>query len=101
MTNARHHILFLGDFIMVEEYAARVRRETLARFCQQVFLRLGVVEQDAAITADALVTADLRGVASHGVAHLRRYVEGLKAGTIVARPRERQVAETLATATVD
>lgn len=86
---------------MVEEIAARVRRETLASFCQQVFSRLGVAEQDATITADVLVTADLRGVASHGVAHLRRYVEGLKAGTIVARPRECQVTETLATATVD
>jgi LDH2 family malate/lactate/ureidoglycolate dehydrogenase len=63
--------------------------------------KLGVSEQDARITADVLVTADLRGVASHGVAHLRRYVDGLRAGTIVARPQEQVLAETSATAAMD
>lgn len=86
---------------MVDAIAVRVQSETLTNFCQQVFTRLGVTEQDARITAEVLVAADLRGVASHGVAHLRRYVEGLKSGTIVARPRECQVTETPSTATID
>ncbi|MDW7992932.1 MAG: Ldh family oxidoreductase [Anaerolineae bacterium] len=48
-----------------------------------------------------LVAADLRGIDSHGVARLRRYVEGLQTGMMVARPQERVVHETPATALID
>jgi len=66
-----------------------------------VFRQVGVAEQDALLTADVLVASDLRGVSSHGVAHLRRYADGIRAGTIMARPDERIVAETPVTATID
>lgn len=42
----------------------------------------GARREDAAITAEVLVAADLGGVESHGVARLRRYVEGLRNGAI-------------------
>ena len=80
---------------------ARVQSEALERFCARVFQQVGVVDQDAHITADALVAADLRGVFSHGVAHLRRYVDGIRAGTIMACPNEKVVVETPTTATID
>jgi len=48
-----------------------------------------------------LVAADLRGIDSHGVARLRRYVEGLQTGVMVARPQEQVVRETPATALID
>jgi len=76
-------------------------QDDLKTFCTRALRKVGVGEADASLTADVLVAADLRGVASHGVAHLRRYVEGLRAGTIAACPQERVVAETPATAVVD
>lgn len=79
----------------------RIDKQALIEFCRRVFIELGVGEQDAATTADVLVSADLRGVFSHGVAHLKRYVDGLRAGTIKARPTECLVAETPSTVTID
>lgn len=79
----------------------RVGVESLKDFCISAFQHVGVVEEDARITADILVTADLRGVVSHGVAHLKRYVDGLCMGIINPQPQERVVVENLATATID
>ena len=60
--------------------------EPLAQFCQRVFEKLGVPSADAFTTSEVLVSADLRGIESHGVARLRRYTTGLKnGGTPVVR----------------
>jgi LDH2 family malate/lactate/ureidoglycolate dehydrogenase len=67
----------------------------------QVFRALGVSDEDARITADVLVQANLRGIDSHGVARLARYVNGLKDGVMLPRPEEKVVAETPTTITVD
>ena len=45
----------------------RVKAEPLADFCVQVFQKLGMPEEDARITTDVLVEANLRGTDSHGV----------------------------------
>jgi len=63
----------------VETEHVRVHREALISFCQHVFQRLGLPEQDAQVAADVLVAADARGIPSHGVARLQRYVNGLQA----------------------
>ncbi len=47
-----------------------------------IFKKLNVSEENASITADVLIAADRRGIASHGVARLRRYVNGIKNGII-------------------
>ncbi len=51
-------------------------------------MKLGMNERDAFISADVLVRADLRGIASHGVQRMGRYYNGIKDGTIIpdARP---------------
>jgi len=79
----------------------RVWGEPLKEFCAQVFQQLDVPTEDARITADNLVTADLRGINSHGVARLRRYVNGLRDGVMVARPDVQVLTETPATALID
>jgi len=79
----------------------RVRAESLQDFCVRVFQKMGVPEEDARITADVLVAADLRGIDSHGVARLRRYVNGLRDGMMVARPNVQVMTEAPATALVD
>ena len=83
------------------EPANTVRADALSDFCVQVFRELGVLEEDARITADVLVQANLRGIDSHGVARLARYVNGLKDGVMLAQPTEKVVTETPTTITVD
>jgi LDH2 family malate/lactate/ureidoglycolate dehydrogenase len=79
----------------------RVSEKALRAFCEGVFQALGVPPEDARITTDVLVVADLRGIDSHGVARLPRYVTGLRAGFIRPRDTSRIVKETKATALVD
>jgi len=49
-------------------------------FVTNVMIQLNVREEDAKKVADNLVIANLRGVDSHGVARLKRYVDGIKTG---------------------
>lgn len=86
---------------MEEGRERKVEAGALTDFCRRAFERVGVAGGDARLTAEVLVAADLRGVVSHGVAHLRRYVEGIRSGLIVARPEERVVTETPVSATID
>lgn len=61
----------------------KVLRPDLERFVMDVLAACRLPEKDAAITARVLVAADMRGIGSHGVARLGRYVKGLKEGHIV------------------
>jgi L-2-hydroxycarboxylate dehydrogenase (NAD+) len=61
----------------------RVSRESLRTFCQKIFQALDLTEKDAWIVADVLVAADARGIESHGVARLERYVNGIKTGLML------------------
>jgi len=83
------------------ETAGTVRVEALLDFCIRVFERLDVPPEDARVTADVLVRANLRGIDSHGVARLARYVDGLLGGVMTARPEVKVVAETPTTLTLD
>ena len=59
-------------------------RPVLTDFCRDVFIAHGLTHDDAALSAAVLVAADARGIPSHGVARLARYVGGLETGSIVA-----------------
>jgi L-2-hydroxycarboxylate dehydrogenase (NAD+) len=83
------------------ETGSTVRAEELLDFCVQVFEEMDVPSGDARITADVLVQANLRGIDSHGVARLARYVEGLRDGVMLARPQVDVVVETPTTITLD
>jgi L-2-hydroxycarboxylate dehydrogenase (NAD+) len=83
------------------EVGSVVEAEALRSFCVKVFEEMGVPTQDAQITADVLVQANLRGIDSHGVARLARYVNGLRDGVMFARPEEKVLAETPTTLSVD
>jgi LDH2 family malate/lactate/ureidoglycolate dehydrogenase len=52
----------------------------LTEFCTDIFKTLGVPKEDAKIAAEIIVTADRRGIASHGTQRLRRYVNLIKTG---------------------
>jgi ureidoglycolate dehydrogenase (NAD+) len=73
----------------------------LRRFCGEAFQRVGVSAEDAAIVADTLVEADLRGVHSHGAWWLNTYVQRLRHGGLNPRPAIRVVRDTPAIAVLD
>ncbi|HEY3129024.1 MAG TPA: Ldh family oxidoreductase [Acidobacteriota bacterium] len=54
--------------------------ESLTAFCVSCFKKLGLCDEDARITADNLIFANLRGVDSHGVIRLKVYADRLRAG---------------------
>lgn len=73
----------------------------LHRFTEGVFLALGCPKDDARLSADVLLQADLRGVDSHGVARLAGYVRLWESKRINTRPSIKIVHETPSTAVVD
>ncbi len=78
-----------------------VDAERLHAFTARAFEIVGVAPDEARIAADVLVTADLRGVESHGVARLHHYLAHLKQGKVTTQARLRVVRELPTTVTVD
>ncbi|UJP65243.1 Ldh family oxidoreductase [Mongoliitalea daihaiensis] len=75
--------------------------EHLRQFTIEILKKIGCSDKDANIAADVLVSADLRGVDSHGVARLSGYVRLWEKGRINANPNIRVTYETPSTAVVD
>ncbi len=75
--------------------------EKLLVFTAEIFRKIGCPDQDARIAAEALLSADLRGIDSHGVARLVGYVRLKEAGRANPTPHLRIVHETPSTAVVD
>lgn len=79
----------------------RVDRTALENFCMAVFRALGLSDYDARAASAVLVAADARGIASHGVGRLWRYVAGLETGLMLPDARSEVVHETPTTVVVD
>lgn len=75
--------------------------ETLKRFAYDSFKKIGCSEQDAVTAAETLLSADLRGIDSHGVARLSGYVRLWEAKRVNSTPNVRIVHESPSTAVVD
>jgi L-2-hydroxycarboxylate dehydrogenase (NAD+) len=75
--------------------------EYLKNFTTEVFRKIGCPEDDAVLATEVLLSADLRGVDSHGVARLSGYVRLKEAGRINAQPDIKIIHETPSTATID
>ncbi len=71
----------------------KVKITELEQFVTAVLTNL-ISNEDAAITAKVLLSADIRGIESHGVARLKRYVRGLTDGTILPKADPEIVTET-------
>ena len=83
------------DYIRVQETALR---ETVV----SLFEKVGVNKEDSRLAADVLVTADLRGVESHGVSNmLRLYIGGYQQGSTKIDPKWRILRESPSTASID
>jgi L-2-hydroxycarboxylate dehydrogenase (NAD+) len=75
--------------------------ELLLNFTVSIFRQIGCPEKDAQTAAIALLSADLRGIDSHGVARLIGYVRLQEAGRANTKPNIRIIHETPSTAVVD
>jgi LDH2 family malate/lactate/ureidoglycolate dehydrogenase len=65
----------------MDEHVVWVDFDTMERFMVDVFKGVGVPEDDARVCADVLITADKRGIDSHGVGRLKSiYYDRIKAG---------------------
>lgn len=79
----------------------RLEVQVLRSFAEQVFSAIGCSESDAQRASDVLITADLRGIDSHGVARLSGYVRLWEKGRLNTRPDIKIIRNTPSTATVD
>lgn len=70
-------------------------------FCNKIFSAIGCNEEDAAIATAVLLSADLRGIDSHGIARLNGYVRLWEAGRINTNPDLKIIHQTPSTAVVD
>jgi L-2-hydroxycarboxylate dehydrogenase (NAD+) len=75
--------------------------EQLFDFTKAVLRKIGCSEADADVSAKVLLSADLRGIDSHGVARLSGYVRLWEAKRINANPALKIIHETPSTAVVD
>ncbi len=74
----------------------------LRDFITRVLVKAGISNEDAAIAADVLLSADMRGVESHGIIRLfPYYYHRLKDGLVNASPQLKRLAETHASLTLD
>jgi L-2-hydroxycarboxylate dehydrogenase (NAD+) len=73
----------------------------LLSFTKNIFSKIGCSDVDANTAAKALLSADLRGIDSHGVARLAGYIRLWEAKRANTKPNIRIIHETPSTAVVD
>ncbi len=78
-----------------------VKTKELENFTVTILKNHGLNENDSVITASVLLSADRRGIESHGVARLKRYVDGIRNGIIKLSPKVSTVVETPVSLVVD
>jgi L-2-hydroxycarboxylate dehydrogenase (NAD+) len=75
--------------------------DQLFAFSKKIFISIGCNEEDATLATKVLLSADLRGVDSHGIARLSGYVRLWDVQRVNATPQIKIIHETPSTATVD
>lgn len=76
--------------------------DTLEAFMKDVFVGIGVPEEDAKICANVLITSDKRGIDSHGIGRLKPiYVDRIRAGIQNPITEFEIVRESATTAVID
>lgn len=81
--------------------ASNYSYQQLYTFSKNIFIKIGCSDTNASTAAKVLLSADLRGVDSHGIARLTGYIRLWEVNRINANPTIAIVHETPSTATVD
>ncbi len=85
----------------MSETSIHVPVNKVVAFMVDACVAMGIPQPDAEIIADVLITSDLWGVRSHGVAHLKMYHERIKSGLQLPLTNWQVVKDTPTTAVVD
>lgn len=80
---------------------SRVTVADLRAFCIEAMKQAGLNDEDAALTADVLVTTDMMGTFTHGTRQLRGLLQNVRTGRINHAAREEIAAQGPAWALVD
>jgi LDH2 family malate/lactate/ureidoglycolate dehydrogenase len=75
--------------------------QILSAFTKDIFRKLGLPLKDIDLATNVLLSADVRGIDSHGIARLSGYARLIEAGRANPKPEVKIVYETPSTATVD
>lgn len=75
--------------------------EQLAHFTKTVFTKIGCSDEHADTATRALLSADLRGIDSHGIARLSGYIRLWEVKRVNATPQIRIIHESSSTAVID
>ena len=81
--------------------AEKIPYQSLLIFTQKIFQAIGCSDAHACVAAENLLSADLRGVDSHGIARLSGYVRLWEAGRVKSDPEIKIIHESPSTAVVD
>lgn len=79
----------------------KVQSELLTQLCTEILKKYNIPSEDALCIAESLVSADLRGVNSHGVMRLPLYLECIKDGSFESASDIKIVNRTNTTAVFD
>jgi LDH2 family malate/lactate/ureidoglycolate dehydrogenase len=71
----------------------RIPAHDLIQACERLLKKAGVPSDQAAVIAQIVVEADLRGIESHGVLRLPAYIHRVMAGTMTAKTEPRILRE--------
>ncbi len=80
---------------------ANYNPEVMKKYCADIFEKAGLRTEDAEIFADGLVTADLRGVASHGISRTKVYSERIEQGAVNTEAVPKIIVDSGAVMTID
>jgi len=79
----------------------KVKSDELFDFTKQTLIHAGLSKKDATITSKVLLAADKRGIASHGVARLKRYLTAIDNGVIMPNASIELIKETPVSMVID
>ena len=103
--NLQHPFLLTNTYCHFQCYLRIMQTQfsyaELSSFASKVFVSIGFSQADAETATAALLSADLRGVDSHGIARLSGYVRLWEVGRLNAKPNVAVTYQTPSTAVVD
>lgn len=79
----------------------KIPQQKLRTWITELFQKTGVPRDEAAMTADVLMKAELRGIKSHGVSRIPIYIKRLELGVVSAKCNLTTIRETACTALLD
>ena len=96
----------LERFLVPKEDQVLIDSESMTAATKEIFMKMGLSEDDSQLSAEVLMVSDLRGCESHGVSNMlpiyvERYGEGSRDLGINPKPNFKITRETPTTANID